>query len=355
MFVFQKARSPNETLNDLETFLDEFGTKAIEFLNRSVKSWNEFSDAELEELIAAGRVQDLIDWQSRYASYVNEHLNPLWLLAIQTASEKATRGRITIDDSDPRVKAWLQTHGAELINQLSEESKRAIASIILHGQSEQIPPKKIAQQVRPLIGLTTRQALANLNYRQKVFQNLIDSGMSSSTAQARADSAAIRYASKQHRQRAETIVHTELAFAYNRGAHEGILQAQRAGLMGVCEMVWSTAGTNRVCSRCLALKDTVVGRSDEQGVQLPPLHPRCRCTIVYRELTAPSTGGNVPIKPQVLTPRQEIIRVAEDKAYLTNTGADFGFKSKNAQAKWKDEIVVANPTKGAQGFERTMN
>ena len=35
----------------------------------------------------------------------------------------------------------------------------------------------------------------------------------------------------------------------------------------------------------MSLKDSVIGRTDEVGVQLPPLHPRCRCTIQYRELT----------------------------------------------------------------------
>ena len=72
--------------------------------------------------------------------------------------------------------------------------------------------------------------------------------------------------------------------------------------MGRCAMIWSTAGTNRVCSRCLALKDTVVGYTDESGVTLPPLHPRCRCTIIYDEigtpqadkpLTSPASSGNV--------------------------------------------------------------
>ena len=134
-------------------------------------------------------------------------------------------------------------------------------------------------------------------FKSKRPQTLIDSGMSSALANQRADSAAIRYASKQIRSRAESIVHTELAFAYNRGAHEGILTAQRAGLMNHCEMIWSTAGTNRVCGRCLSLKDSGIGRTDELGVQLPPLHPRCRCTIEYREvgkpLTAPARNGNV--------------------------------------------------------------
>ena len=39
-----------------------------------------------------------------------------------------------------------------------------------------------------------------------------------------------------------------------------------------------------MCSRCLELKDKVIGRTDESGVTLPPLHPRCRCAIMYREI-----------------------------------------------------------------------
>lgn len=262
-----------------------------------VDDWRKISYDEIEAAIAAGKIDELIDWRNRYAKVVNEKFSPLWLLAIQTAASKATRGRITIDDSDFRVKDFLRTRGAELVTLLSDESKRAIAAIILHGQANMIPPKKIAQQIRPLIGLNARQAQANANYRERIFNRLVEQGLPANAANSRADKAALKYASKQHRQRAEMIVHTELARAYNQGAHEGILAAQRAGLMGVCEMVWSTAGTNRVCGRCLALKDTVVGHTNESGVTLPPLHPRCRCTIIYREvgkpLTAPATSGNV--------------------------------------------------------------
>jgi len=123
------------------------------------------------------------------------------------------------------------------------------------------------------------------NFRSKVFQSYLDAGANAATARQRADLATIKYSLKQHAYRAETIVHTELAFAYNRGAHEGITRAINAKLMNHCEMIWRTAGTNRVCSRCMELKDTVVGRTDEAGVQIPPLHPRCRCTIEYRELS----------------------------------------------------------------------
>lgn len=43
----------------------------------------------------------------------------------------------------------------------------------------------------------------------------------------------------------------------------------------------------------MELRDKVVGYTDEVGVQLPPLHPRCRCAIVYRETGAQSSN----IKP----------------------------------------------------------
>ena len=191
--------------------------------------------------------------------------------------------------------------GGELITNLSRESQKAIAQVILLAQSTNLyNPREIAQQVRPLIGLSNQQTQANFNYRQKIYQRYLERGASQSVANRNADKAALKYASSQHRYRAETITHTELAFAYNRGSYIGVQRAIRQGLMGRCEMVWSTAGTNRVCSRCMALKDTVVGYTDESGVTIPPLHPRCRCTIIYNEvsapkpLTSPATGDNLP-------------------------------------------------------------
>ena len=48
-----------------------------------------------------------------------------------------------------------------------------------------------------------------------------------------------------------------------------------------------------MCSRCLALKGTVVGHTDEVGVLLPPLHPRCRCAIAYRETRGLAAGNTI--------------------------------------------------------------
>lgn len=60
--------------------------------------------------------------------------------------------------------------------------------------------------------------------------------------------------------------------------------------------------TNRVCSRCLALKDTIVGYTDESGVTIPPLHPRCRCAIIYDEVAAPKVPKPKPNPPPIINP-----------------------------------------------------
>ena len=298
-FIF-KARSPTQTLNALDEYLRSVGDKPVRWLAREVRSWgNEFSYTELAAAIEAGNMDALIDWQERYAEIVNGHLAPLWAAAIEEASKKATRGMTVLSDSNDYVRGWINTHGGELITRLSDESRLAVMNVILRGQGLRMAPRDIAKEVRPLIGLNDRQAAANQKYRNEIFNRYRESGMSESKAAERADKAALKYAGKQHRYRAETIVLTENAYAYNRGAHMGVSQSIADGYMGRCAMIWTTAGTNRVCSRCLALKDTVVGYTDELGVLLPPLHPRCRCAIMYDEVGTRKEPG----RPRGLAPK----------------------------------------------------
>ena len=57
-----------------------------------------------------------------------------------------------------------------------------------------------------------------------------------------------------------------------------------------------------------------MGYTDEVGVQLPPLHPRCRCAIIYRETGESATKPNVrslinefkPASNALITPPKEV-------------------------------------------------
>ena len=318
MIVFRKARNPQQTLNDLDEYLRTVGDKPVRWLAREVQSWGEFSYDEIAALIESGQLDALIDWQERWAGVVNQTLAPMWLKAIEEASRKATKGMTVLSDSNDYVKAWVSSHGGELITLLSDESRKAISNILLRGQGLRMAPRDIAKDIRPLIGLTDRQAQANVKYKDRVYQKYLDNGLSEAKARERSEAAALKYAGKQHRYRAESIVLTENAFAYNRGAHMGVSQSIADGYMGRCEMVWTTAGTNRVCGRCMELKDTVVGYTDQSGVTIPPLHPRCRCAIMYREVGDKKPSGALKF------PRQQHFSSSDENIQATNPNYNLG-------------------------------
>ena len=305
MFIFKKAIKKNistdeaaELLNKLNSFLDENSPQVTNWLAKIFKDQqNSITYAELEKAAAAGFENEIRKWQEEYAKFVNEKLNPLWLFSIQQGAKHFSEKYQNIfNDSDRFVKEWLNKHAAEFVTNINAETRQAIKSILAYGQDNGMSVKEIAKMIRPTIGLNVRQAAANLNYQNTVRENLLKNNprMTQAKAEEKAQSAALKYASKQHRQRAEMIAHTELSFAYNRGAHESVRQAMSNGLMGRCEKVWTTAGTNRVCGRCMDLSGTVVGFEDKffnssvTDGQTPPLHPRCRCVIVYREIDSPN-------------------------------------------------------------------
>lgn len=291
-FFFRKAHNPDKALNDLDSYLKDLGDEPIKLLTDAVQSWSKFSCDELTAAIENGRLDELFDWQSRWAKVINELLAPLWTKAVIAAAKNYTGGKMIFSDSNEFVRAWVDTHGGELISLLSDESRKAITNVVLRGQALEYSPRQISAEVRPLLGLTDRQAQANLKYKDVVYRKLLENQMNEAKARERSAAAALKYAGKQRHYRAETIVITEIAHAYNNGAHIGVQRAVSNGLMGRCEMIWTTAGTNRVCKRCMELKDTVVGHTDESGVKLPPLHPRCRCIIMYREIEPPKPPTN---------------------------------------------------------------
>ena len=116
--------------------------------------------------------------------------------------------------------------------------------------------------------------------------------------------------------------------------------------MGRCEMVWTTAGTNRVCGRCMELKDTVVGYTDQSGVTLPPLHPRCRCAIMYCEVREKKPSGSLKF------PRQQHFFTSDENAQAANPNYNLGMPFQiNCQKcvpayemRMRGYDVVARPT-----------
>lgn len=150
---------------------------------------------------------------------------------------------------------------------------------------------------KPLDGIFDRR-LRDFRY-DKQLQAAMDSGKPLTPQQI--DKMVEAYARKYRRYRSEMIARTESLRATNAGILASWQQAAQAGLVDEEAMrkTWLTAKDERTCPICLPMP--ALNRGAEgygihlnvqfntghgYGVQMPPLHPACRCTIFIRYVPA---------------------------------------------------------------------
>lgn len=287
-------------LNRLKAFLAAAEPETVEFL---LSNWraqeNAITYKELREAYLAGEItqKQFEKWQKDYAKLITGILAPMWE---QAADAAAAELKVQYPDIlyEPSVSAgmeFIRQHSAELVTNLAQEQRDAVNALIYHVSGyTAVTPDEAARIIRPCVGLTKPQALANARYREAVKAAYLKQHPHGKpgTAEKKAAEAAARYAGRQHRYRAQNIARTELAFAYNAGAYGATKDAQAHGYIGDCVKVWLTAYDERVCPVCAAL-DGEKRKMDEPfstGKLLPPAHPSCRCAVAYEEI--PGTLGS---------------------------------------------------------------
>jgi len=183
------------------------------------------------------------------------------------------------DRTNPLAVAWARQRAAELVRQITEESRAAVRAIIVRATRGELTPRTAARLIRDVVGLTERGAIAVARRRE----DLGASGLSA----ARVDAIVTRYVAELTRARALTIARTETIAASNEGQRQLWAQAQSAGLLGPnAERVWVVAPDRPdkapPCPICtgLAGKTAPIGGTFLGGYSGPPAHPNCRCTTV---------------------------------------------------------------------------
>lgn len=302
--IIEKSKTNKEVLKRLQIFLDDNIDEPVEIL---VRHWKDQKNAitykEIREAILKGDLTEEIFqlWQQDYAVLVATKLESIW----NNAMLVGTRGQPILDKlasifyydiTSPRVRDWIATRGAEFITAITTEQKAAIRALIKEYTKGGYTVDELSRVIRPCIGLTKQQSIANLRYYNHIKETLSQQHprMKIETAQKKAREAALKYAEKQHRDRAYTIAQTETAFAYNKGADEAIRQAQEENLLGIVEKRWCTSGDRNVCDICQSLDGMQIELDsdfDFKGKELysgqkqtPPAHPRCGCAIEYIEI-----------------------------------------------------------------------
>lgn len=306
--------SKKATLNKLKAFLAAAEPEAIEFL---VSFWNTQAKGvtykELREAYLVGGITEkqFTKWQKDYSKMVDSILAPKWQQEADLAAAQA-KAQYPHFFYEPSVSAgmdFIKQHGAELVTNLAQEQKDALNAIILHVSGyTAITPDEASRIMRPIIGLTKPQAIANARYRESVKQAYLKAHPHGKpeTAEKKATEAAARYAARQHRYRAQCIARTELAYGYNAGAYGATKDAQAQGYIGDCMKVWLTAYDERVCPICSQM-DEEKRNIDElfsNGKLLPPGHPQCRCAVAYEEIEG--TNFNPALTEQ---PEEDIIEI----------------------------------------------
>lgn len=225
--------------------------------------------------------------------------------------------------------AYARQQAAELVTGIDQQTKGLISGIITQGQQGDLTWNQMADEIRPLIGLTPGDAQAALRYRATLRRMADDKRRGADAAETvtnrftlspwkggpldgRVDKLYQDYVGRLLRQRAVTIARTETIKAASAGEmiswQATIDDGGADGYLVTRE--WSTTRDDRACKLCLALdgqkRTTSVSENARPrladdggfgGVPHPPLHPRCRCVILTTMELAPLPDRPAP-KPQ---------------------------------------------------------
>lgn len=308
----RKSTAGAEVLRLLRSFLDTNEPELVRVLVNTFRSQGKaITYKELREAILNGTISiDLLnDWMQDYSRFVSKELRPAWEKAMDAAAEELRRKYpdFYFDPMGDGIRSWAESRSGEFVTNVTQTQIEGIRAVVERAAVlDDMGVDELAQAIRPMVGLTEQQAMSNMRY----YETLRANGVS----QKRAYERSVRYATRQHRKRAYLIARTELATAYNRGAHEATKQAQEEGFLGECIKEWCTANDERVCSVCGSLEGTRWGMdadimyeytykrsgitsvrrinhtlSDPEAGLHPPAHPGCRCGVKYIEIAPPKS------------------------------------------------------------------
>ena len=299
----QKSEASQAVLAALDSYLEGNVDEPVRWL---VRFWGDqaaaFTYSELLTLVTDELEPEKLfnKWFADYSKLLREKITPMWQAAFLAGANTnpVIEGiGYQVNTSETNVREWILNRGAELVTNVATDQIEAVRYIIAESQAAKMSSAETARYIRPTVGLTERQAAANLKYYNTMKEQLREDHprMTDEAIEQKSRAMAGRYAKKQQIYRAETIARTEMAYAYNQGYDIAIRQAMNRGLVPIMRKVWSTADDGHVCPACEDLEGTeidmdsdfkvTVGKKIKRTltVAIPPLHPRCKCAVMYEE------------------------------------------------------------------------
>ncbi len=278
----------------------------------------EMSERQIAEALRNGNVASVLyrlpldklsdDMRVVVETLANLSTEQAALVASEVADELHIR--TWFDRLMPEFAGSMQAYRDSLVTGLSDDVRRTVERVVIQGTQDGQNPIEVARQVKALVPLTERQAIAVMNYRRALetgasealdrvlrdrrsdgrVRRAIETGTKIDPDQI--DRLVAAYEKRQLQYRARMISRTEALRAANWGTRASYLQMVQRGdfPLEAVNRKWLVARDERTCPICLSiprLNAKGVGllepfQSIEGPVELPPQHPHCRCTVLYK-------------------------------------------------------------------------
>lgn len=209
----------------------------------------------------------LLDW--RALGPPDELFSDSLLLAYLDAAGKAdTAGlQASFNVTNTQAAEYALTQAAKLVTLIDEQTRDGLREIIADGLVDGKTIHQMAQQIRPLIGLNRPQMASASKYWDQLQED----------EDPNAENKMNRYCNKQLRYRADMIARTETIGAIANGTLENYRE------MGFISYFFEASAD--ACAECQDAEDEYPIEDAEVGVNLPTLHPLCRCSISPGQLS----------------------------------------------------------------------
>ncbi|AZF90176.1 MAG: hypothetical protein BPH43C_53 [Phage 5P_1] len=177
----------------------------------------------------------------------------------------------------PEALRWLELYAGTRVQYITSQTMSLIREVTTQGILKGLTMREHAMLIRNYIGLLPQHMNALERYKQKLMDKGIDVEDVSELINKRKN--------KLLMWRAETIALTEGHTAANEGLRAANTDAVNRGILDTHKYVrqWFVTPDERLCPRCMQMHKTTASLPSgtfPNGLNGPPLHPRCRCTEI---------------------------------------------------------------------------
>lgn len=316
MIWVEKARTPKRpkwkvtrTKNRLERLANTMAGSVRLDLLRGLKKFK--SKIHPEEIYQAWLSKDwnavfqAVPWGTLpkdlagFATHIGGSLEKSSSMSIKALPEPAQKD-LRFDLRNPRIREYVNNRTGSLVVGIENDTRNLISNAIARHFDEAMTPRRVADIIKPSIGLYPAQTRALQNYRLGLEKE--------GTKPASLEELSDKYHDRLLDARARMIARTETKFALNEGQLAVWNQAADQGLIDreAVKKQWILDGAPcEVCQAVLdeedggaiPLDDYFVldfgGRTGEVSVLGPPGHPNCMCSLELIYPEAPESSSEV--------------------------------------------------------------